>query len=282
MRDCRGATLVELMVGMAVGMVAVGSVYAVYTTQLRGHRHHQAVLQVQQNLRAAVLILEQQIRMAGYDPEGSGQFGITDVRRYDLVTTRLDREGQPVFFFTLDLDEDGVPDPRNGFRNREHCNFRIRHEPDGVRWFLAWDNGAGRHPVAENIQAMGLAYAVDADGDGRPDTWQGGPHLIWAVDSTNDNMLDSHLDINNDGVIDKYDFSEGSLRTTAESGAALDPPVSVRHIRAVRVWLLAVSDRPVKGHADNGIYVVGDQLIQGNGDGHIRRVLETIVECRNM
>lgn len=272
--DRRGFTLVELLIGMVVGMVAVGSVYAVYSTQLRGYRHQQAVLDIQQNLRAAMVILEQQIRMAGFDPEASGRFGIIDVRRYDLVGTRPDPDGQPALFYTLDVDEDGVRDPRNSYRNREHCNFRVRHDPGSGRWFLAWDNGAGRHPVAESIQAMGLAYAVDADGDGRLDTWQGGPHLIWAVDTTNDNMLDTHLDTNDDGRIDEADFAGG--------GGAIDPPVPTDRIRAVRVWLLAVSARPVKGHVDNGTYVVGDRIISGNNDGHVRRLLETIIECRNL
>jgi type IV pilus assembly protein PilW len=129
---------------------------------------------------------------------------------------------------------------------------------------------------------MGLAYAVDVDGDGRLDRWNGGPHLIWAVDTTNDNMLDTHLDTNDDGVIDASDFADGSGRITAANGAAINPPIPIDRIKAVRVWLLAVSARPVPGYVDSNTYVVGDRLISGNNDGHMRRVLETMIECRNL
>jgi type IV pilus assembly protein PilW len=279
----QGFTLVELLVAMVVGMVAVGAIYAIYTTQLRSYRHHQLLLEMQQNLRAAMVILEQQIRMAGFDPEQSGHFGIADVRRYDLVGTGADTEGQPAIFYTLDVDENGELDPRNAYRNRENCNFRVRHDDSSGHRFLAWDNGMGRHPVAENIQALGLAYAVDVNGDGRLDRWNGGPHLIWAVDTTNDNMLDTHLDTNDDGVIDANDFLDGSGRiTAANGGTTINPPIPVDRIKAVRVWLLAVSARPVPGYVDSNTYVVGDRLISGNHDGHMRRVLETMIECRNL
>ena len=278
----QGFTLVELLVAMVVGMVAVGAIYAIYTTQLRSYRHHQLLLEMQHNLRAAMVILEQQIRMAGFDPEQSGRFGITDVRRYDLVGTGVDPEGQPAIFYTLDVDENGALDPRNTYRNRENCDFRARNDGSSGRRYLAWDNGMGRHPVAENIEAKGLAYAVDVNGDGRLDRWKGGPHLIWAVDTTNDNMLDTHLDINDDGVIDANDFLEGSGRIDAATGVAINPPIPVDRIKAVRVWLLAVSARPVPGYMDSNTYVVGDRLISGNYDGHMRRVIETMIECRNL
>ncbi|MCJ8501929.1 PilW family protein [Desulfatitalea alkaliphila] len=276
-----GFSLVEVLIAMVVGAVALGAVYGVYATQLRGYRHHQVLLDLQQQLRGASVVMAQQVRMAGFDPEGSGAFGVTDVRRYSVKGTGPDPEGQPALFYNFDLDEDGVPDPRNGFRNREHCNFRVRRIAGEGRWVLAWDNGMGRHPVAERIRMLGLAYAVDADGDGVLDRWRGGPHLTWAVDTTNDNFLDTHLDVNNDGVIDRRDFPEGADRIDGAAGTAIEPPIPVDRIRAVRIWLLAESAAPVKGHVDLGVHVVGDRLVRGTGDGHLRRVVEKTVVCRN-
>ena len=157
------------------------------------------MLQAQQNLRAAMVVLEQQIRLAGYDPEGTGRFGITDVRRYDTVGTQPNAQGPPALFYTADMDENGVLDPRNHYRNGENLNFRIRDDQNIGRRYLAFDMGGGRQPLAENIEALGLAYAVDADRDGRPDTWSDGEHVIWAVDTDNDNRLDTDLDTNDDG-----------------------------------------------------------------------------------
>ena len=102
------------------------------------------------------------------------------------------------------------------------------------------------------------------------------------MDTTNDNMLDTHLDTNDDGLIEANDFLEGSGRIDAATGVAIYPPIPVDRIKAVRVWLLAVSARPVPGYMDSNTYVVGDRLISGNNDGHMRRVIETMIECRNL
>jgi type IV pilus assembly protein PilW len=288
----RGFTLVELMIALVVGIIAIGVVYTVYSVQQREYRNQQLRQALQQNLRGAVVIMEQQIRMAGYDPEDSGRFGIADVRRYDLATTDADPGGQPALFFTVDVDENGAPeeggiagkypDGSNRYRNREHCNFRMRDDENTERRYLAWDNGGGRKTLAENIQAMGLAYGVDGDDDGRIDTWAGGDFSIWAVDSDNDNRLDTHLDTDNNGVIDERDDTNGDKRITAEDGGKIDPPIGVEHIRAVRVWLLAVSAHPVQGHVDPHPYVVGDRIYQDSGDHLVRRMAQTTIVCRNL
>ncbi len=277
-----GFTLVELMIALVVGMVAMGAVYTVYAVHQKEYRNQQIRLSIQQDLRGALVILEDQMRLAGYDPEDSGRFGITDVRRYHLVDTRDDPDGQPAIFYTVDLDESGDPDPRNSHRNKEHCNFRIRDDQETGRRYLAWDNGAGRNPLAENIQALGLAYGVDLDGDGRLDTWAGGAHPIWAVDTDNDNRLDTHLDTDNNGVIDENDDANGDLQITAGDGGAIDPPVPVTRIRAVQVWLLAMSPLPLQGHGDQSTYVVGDRIVKAAGDGFVRRLAQTTIIGRNL
>ena len=230
------------------GLRPWGPYISVYVVQQRYYSHQQSVLQAQQNLRSAMLILAQQIRLAGFDPEGTGRFGITDVRCYDTVGTQPEMEGQPALFFTADMDEDGALDARNHYRNRENLNFRIRDDQNTGRRYLAFDMGGGRQPVAENIQSLGLAYAVDVDRNGRPDTWGSGENLIWAVDTDNDNRLDTHLDANDDGLIDESDDTDGDLKITPADGGPLNPPIAVNRICAVRIWLLAAADLPNRGY----------------------------------
>jgi type IV pilus assembly protein PilW len=277
-----GFTLIESMVALLVGSIVIGSIYTIYTAVQREYRSQQVRLSLNQNLRCALAVLEQQIRMAGFDPHGTGRFGITDVRRYSLKDTRPDSKGQPALFFTMDLDEDGFPDSRNNYRNKEFVNFRIRDDANIGRRYLAWDSGEGRFPLAEKIHHIGFAYGIDVDEDGKRDTWKNGPFLIWAVDSNNDNMLDTHLDANNDGFIDEDDDIDGDGRITAADGGVLNPPVPLDRIRSVRLWILAVSPQPLKGHVDHRVYVVGDRLVPANGDGYVRRLVETVIECRNL
>lgn len=280
--DSRGFTLVELLVASTLGMLVFGGVCRIYISQQTSYHIQQTMLNAQQNVRSAFVIMEQQIRLVGYDPMGSGRFGIKDIRRYSLVGTQPDEEGSPALFYTIDEDENGEVDDSNFNHNGEHRNFRIRDDKNLGRLYLSFDMGSGRQPLAENICEMGLAYAVDVDRDGHPDCWKNGSQLIWAVDSDNDNLLDTHLDANEDGRIDTMDDVDGDLRITAADGALINPPVELDRVCAVRIWLLSKTAETITNHLDQGVYVVGDSIISQPMDGYRRNILEGIVYCRNL
>ena len=66
--DCRGFTLVELMVTLAVSSLALAGIYGAYKAQLESHVTQNIVVDTQQNLRNAFYILQRSLRMAGFDP----------------------------------------------------------------------------------------------------------------------------------------------------------------------------------------------------------------------
>jgi type IV pilus assembly protein PilW len=276
-----GFTLIELLIALFVGMIALGAIYTILLMQQRDHGDQRSILEMQQNLRGALVALEQEIRMAGYDPEDTGRFGIIDIRRYNLLETRADPGGMPALFFSADCG-DGTQD--NGvLETKEHIGFRIRKDRRLPKRYLTMTIGkSSPQRMAGNIEFIGFAFAVDGDGDGRCDTWGGGDHLVWAVDSDNDNLLDTHLDTNDDGLIDLSDDRNGDNRITAEDGAALHVPVPPDKIRAVRVWLLAVGAGPVPNHSDRRPRLVGDRIVPAPADQYRRQVMETIIECRNL
>ena len=210
-------------------------------------------------------------------------FGIVDVRRYDLVNANEpDMDGQPVLFYTWDSDENGGLDNRNNGRNREHPKFRISDLQDNGSVCLTWDNGSGRRPLAEHIHAMGTAYALDRDENGSLDTAGDTNHLIWAVDSDNDNLLDTNIDTNHDGNIDEKDDANGDGVIDLKDGGNLGDQVSLCYIRAARIWLMAATERPLQGHAVKPRYVVGDRIYQPPDDGFGRFVVSSTIICRNM
>ena len=76
-RGQKGFTLVELLIAMVVASIVMASIYAVYRSQTAAHRTQQLVVQMQQNIRAALYLLEREIRMAGYsitDPPAAAGF----------------------------------------------------------------------------------------------------------------------------------------------------------------------------------------------------------------
>ena len=282
-RTQSGITLVELLIAMVVALIAIGAVYSVYSVQQRHFRNQQLVQTAQQNLRGAMLVIEHEIRMVGYDPEDVGGFGLVDIRRYNTVkVNEPDIGGQPVLYYTYDIDADGRLDDSNGGNNKEHPKIRISDVHADGRICLTWDNGSGRRPMARNIQYIGFAFAVDADSDGRLDRWADGEHLIWAVDSDNDNLLDTHIDTNDDGLIDEKDDVNGDHKIDPADGCPLNPPLTLDDVRSVRVWLMAVTSKTIQGLSDRRVLVVADRIIPPADDGLKRLVLQSRIECRNL
>ena len=73
----KGFTLIELLIAMVVASIVMAAMYSVYRSQTRTHRTQQLVVQMQQNMRAALYLLESEIRMAGYsatDPPAPAGF----------------------------------------------------------------------------------------------------------------------------------------------------------------------------------------------------------------
>ncbi len=278
MRRENGFTLYELMVATAVSGFVLLAIHSVYKTQQKSYVVQEQVVAMQQNLRGGMCFMPREIRMAGYDPRDSGNFGITDVG--------LDGKGNGTITFTLDdnLNNEAEETDGNGAVDyRETFVYALYDyptaEPDGIL-DLGRKYGTRRQLVAKNIEALGFAYAFDrtGDGDNSLDRDLSG-NVIWAIDSDNDKDLDVNLDTDNDGDIDANDDQEGEILAHADNGGLDDVPLS--DIRAVRVWLLARGDRDDSDVVNNMIYVVSKQRITPK-DGFRRRLLTSKINCRNM
>lgn len=258
----QGFSLVELLVAMAIAGVVMAAVFKIYTTQQDSYLVQEQVAEMQQNLRTAKYILTREIRMAGYDPTAAGA-------AFGFVSAYGDSIN-----FTMDIiGEDGA----------------VTFPGDDITYFvsdskLERNEGAGNQEVVENIEAVGFAYAFDADDDGNIDTSANG-NIIWAIDSDDtdaDKRLDVTLDGNDDGTIDASDDTNGDgLIDDNDAGTALSSPVDLERIRAVKIWILTRTGREDRAFADTSAYVVGNQRVNAS-DGSRRQLLTTMVKCRNM
>ena len=70
-KDIQGFTLIELLVAMVIAAIVMTSVYSVYYSQQRSYIIQEEVAAMHQNLRAAMSIMEREIRMAGCNPTGN-------------------------------------------------------------------------------------------------------------------------------------------------------------------------------------------------------------------
>ena len=248
-----GFSLVELLVAMAITGVVMAAVFKIYTTQQDSYLVQEQVAEMQQNGRTAKYVMTREIRMAGYDPTAAGAaFGF------------ISAYGDSVNFTMDIIGEDGIRNVPG-----DDITYSVSADKELLR-----NDGANNQPVVENVEAVGFAYAFDADDDGSIDTSAGG-NIMWAIDSDvtdADTRLDKYLDTNDDGIISVDD---------AAAGADLASLVPLDRIRAVRMWILARTGREDRTFADTSTYVVANQRVNANG-GSRYHLLTTTVKCRNM
>jgi type IV pilus assembly protein PilW len=305
----RGFTLTEIMIATATASILMAGIFGIFTSQQRIRADQRRVVQMQQNLRSTLSLLQTEIRMAGYDPSwtDAGDDGLDDRRLTDGIDN--DCDGQTDQPADVDEDRDGAGIVKAG---AHHLQIRLDRDGNadfcGSRELVAYgfantadrnrdgiaDAGTARlnrgfkdralnQPVGENLQAVGFAYAFDRAApagwpDGNIDTE--GQGIIWAYDADGDGQLDTALDTDQNGIIEPADDTnaDGVL-----NDRPLDQTVPLTSIRAVQVWLLGRTRTPIRGQSPPGVYVVGSIIVAPPaGDRHRRMLLTGIVACRNL
>lgn len=171
----RGMTLIEITVAMAVTFIVAGAIFATYRTQQMTHLTQRALVEMNQNIRAAVYYLSRDIRLAGSDPTwGSGAGG--GANSLILVAN------QNSFQFESDLDRSGAIDAAN-----ETIRYALN-----AQGHLGRATGAGAlQTIAENIEAIDFEYFGYSAApplnlvSQNPDTGGGGPYNVSAANLGN-------------------------------------------------------------------------------------------------
>jgi prepilin peptidase dependent protein B len=123
-RSARGLSLVELMVGIAVGLMVVAGASFVAVNQLADNRRLLLETQVQQDLRASADMVARDLRRAGYWGEaeaGAWQGDDPNVAAnpYPEITVGVDANGQAVgqleFSYSRDAEDNVIDDDKERF-----------------------------------------------------------------------------------------------------------------------------------------------------------------------
>ncbi len=194
-----GFTLIELLMAMVTGIIVLTGIYAAFNSQQKIHTKEQQVVDAEQNVRGAAHFMVREIRLAGMDETGMAGAGFFIAGPHSIQFTLdfwdganrggdgdvLDADEDIIYRFSaaVDTDADGIAD--SGATPITRSTF---------------DPGLGAFTddrLAEDIHAVGFAYAFDDDGDGELD-WSDDDgdtvfdpgEEIWAYDSDAGGNLD--------------------------------------------------------------------------------------------
>ena len=145
--NTQGFTLVELLVAMAVSLLALGAIYSTFLTQFKSYQVQEEVAAMQQNIRSAMYHMQREIRMAGCDPTGLAGAGITAASATSISFS------EDIIGNSTGSDPDGALDDPN-----ENITYSL----SGTN--LVRNTGGGDQTVAENINALNFVY-LDANGN---------------------------------------------------------------------------------------------------------------------
>ncbi len=143
-----GFTLIELLIAMVIGVVVMGAIYSVYNLQNKTYKTQQQVVAIQQNVRAAILLLKNNIRMAGFDPTEDANTGFLEP--FPSGHTSVGPTAQAsVIAFSIDDNEDGSIDANAA----ELIAYRLNG--GAIQLYRA---GTGWQDLVTNVDALNFVY----------------------------------------------------------------------------------------------------------------------------
>lgn len=144
--DKKGFSLIEIMVAIAIMSILSIAMMKTYTGFTRVYTTQEVAAGVQQDLRAALNIMTQDIRMAGFDPTDSDNFGV------EVATATNIR-------ITSDTDIDGVVDQSNF----ERITYNLNAGTNQLQQILYQGTASeSTQPVVDNVTNLTFTY-LDED-----------------------------------------------------------------------------------------------------------------------
>lgn len=156
--DKKGFTAVELLISLAIMSMTLGSIYSLYMSFIRTCTKESVKIKLQQNVRSSLDMMIRDIRLAGLDPAGTGEFGITEVTPQRIK-------------FTADRDMDGeldIPNAADGIDlpDLEYMEYEFDDVNGIVRMSLYKPDGITKEmsdTLVENVSGLTFSYFTSND-----------------------------------------------------------------------------------------------------------------------
>jgi len=165
--DENGFTLIELMVAMAMAGIVVSVIYSAYNIQTKIYTEQGKAAEMQQNIRAGIILLQREARMAGYLSQDTNDISCNAKPKVGpAVSPGIHTATAATFGFSMDLNEDG-----DCADDGENVTYAL-YTSDGITKLGRNDNtdDQDQQPVAENITHINFVYIFSPPLVGSPAT----------------------------------------------------------------------------------------------------------------
>lgn len=168
--NIKGFTLVEMMITLAMSGIIIAAVYTTYTIQQKTYTAQDQVVEMQQNIRAAITTMIQELRMAGYDPTSTADSTIIAPTAPATAVSSIRFQQDITNATGTAVDGDGTINALPASRNEDITyGFAAADDADGDGIVdnaagvasLGRNTGGGLQPIAENIQALEFFYTLE-------------------------------------------------------------------------------------------------------------------------
>lgn len=160
----RGFSLIELLVALTIFSIIVALIVSARIRQERSEVSQQQAVEMQQTVRAAMMLMAKDFRMAGFDPDDNTNAGIT---------TAGDGSTGTNLTLTYVASDNGINDDGDGTVDEDDelrtVSYQLSdHKGDGDLDLMVEKNGGGYQLLAENIASLTFDY-LNAEGNSTTD-----------------------------------------------------------------------------------------------------------------
>jgi type IV pilus assembly protein PilW len=266
-----GFSLIELMVALAITGVVLTGIYGAYHDQLRTSVTQQRIVDMNQNVRTAMLVIERDLRMAGANPTGDAVAGIDTATAATLVIAKDDggadnqAGNSNAIDDGVDNDGDGIDD--EGDDGLDNDGDGAIDEFDEAEWYDG-DATDQEELVQFELDSGNIRRRFNSANSTDP--------------TVNTRLIASNIDALNFVYLDGNDPPNVIATPVANE--------DLENIRSVQVTIVARSGANVPVLArkvtDNTVYrnPQGDVVLDMSAapDQFRRRMVTTTIKCRNM
>ena len=214
----KGFTLVDILVGLAMASVLMVAMVSLFATMGRSYTTQNVAADVQQVTRAGIELMIQEIRMAGFDPNGGAAAAI--LSNFDDTSFFDDAHSGQVadtdatrIAFTMDSDMDGrIDNCRSG-------------------------DGSSKCPVADdNIESELIAYQLNNGAIEKYRGASGTTKPLWEAFTENNvsSLAFRYFDVDNNPTTDPNMITSVEISLTTQEPAGRDKTVSRTYSTRVR------------------------------------------------